>query len=82
MKVKVVYTEPHISEIEINETMIKELYSQFHDIDKVVGAIDDYIVKESGYEEERWANFEYLDDENDIEDYVCEVIDKIKEEEK
>ena len=79
MKVKVVYTEPHISEIEINETMIRELYSQFHDVDKVVGAIDDYLVEESGYEEERWANFECL---NDFDTYVYEVIEKIKEEEK
>ena len=79
MKVKVVYTKPHISEIEIDEIMIRELYNQFHDIDKVIGAIDDYVVKESGYEEERWANFECLDD---FDDYVYEVIEKIKEEEK
>ena len=79
MKVKVVYTEPHISEIEINETMIRELYSQFHDGDEVAGAIDDYLVEESGYKEERWANFECLDD---VDAYIYEVIEKIKEEEK
>ena len=82
MKVTVFYTVPHIEEMEITEDLIRDLYNQYHDKTKVFEALDWYIQKESGYVDDDGRDFEYYQDENDIEDWVYQVIDKIKEEEK
>ena len=79
MKVTIFYTVPQIKEMEITEDIIRDLYNQYHDRTKVFEALDWYVQKESGYVDDDGRDFEYLDD---IEDRVCSVIEKIKEEEK
>ena len=82
MKFTVFYTVPQVREMEITEDMIRGLYNKYHDSDKVFEALDWYIQKESGYVDDDGRDFEFLEDECDIEDWVYEVIKKIKEEEK
>lgn len=82
MKVTVFYTVPQVREMEITEDMIRDLYNKYHDSDKVFESLDWYIQKESGYVDDDGRDFEYYQDENDIEDLVYQVIEKIKEEEK
>ena len=82
MKFTVLYMVPQIREMEITEDMIRDLYNKYHDSDKVLEALDWYIQKESGYVDDDGRDFEFLEDECDIEDWVYEVIKKIKEEEK
>lgn len=82
MTVTIFYTIPQIKEMEITEDIIRDLYNKYHDSDKVFEALDCYIQKESGYVDDDGRDFEYYQDENDIEDWVYQVIEKIKEEEK
>ena len=82
MKVTIFYTVPQIEEMEITEDLIRDLYNQYHDRTAVLEALDWYIQKESGYVDNDGRDFEYYQDENDIEDWVYQVIDKIEEEEK
>ena len=82
MKVTIFYTVPQIKEMEITEDLIRDLYNHYHDRTKVLEALDWYIQKESGYVDDDGRDFAYLEDECDIEDWICNVIDKIKEEEK
>lgn len=46
MIVKCEILTPSFTEIEITETMIKELYSKFHDNNKVLDSIIEYIQEE------------------------------------
>lgn len=82
MRFTVLYMVPQIREMEITEDIIRDLYNKYHDSDKVFEALDWYIQKESGYVDDDGRDFEFLEDECDIEDWVCSVIDKIKEEKK
>lgn len=82
MKVTIFYTVPQIKEMEITEDMIRDLCNRFRSGDQVLEALDWYIQKESGYVEDDGRDFEYYQDENDIKDWVREIIKKIKEEEK
>ena len=82
MKFTVFYTVPQVREMEITEDMTRDLYNKYHDSDKVFKALDWYIQKESRYVDDDGRDFEFLEDECDIEDWVYEVIEKIKEEEK
>lgn len=82
MKVTISYTVPQIKEMEITEDMIRDLYNKYHDRIKVLEALDWYIQKESGYVDDDGRDFEYYNDTEDIEDWVWQVIEKIKEEEK
>ena len=82
MKVTIFYTVPQIKEMEITEDMIRDLCNRFRNSDQVLEALDWYIQKESGYVEDDGRDFEYYQDENDIKDWVYEIIKKIKEEEK
>lgn len=82
MKVTVFYTVPQIKEMEITEDIIRDLYNHYHDRTKVFETLDWYIQKESGYIDDDGRDFEYYQDTADIEDWVYQVIDKIKEEEK
>lgn len=82
MKVTIFYTVPQIKEMEITEDIIRDLYNKYHDRTKVLDALDWYVQKESGYVDDDGRDFEYYQDENDIEDWVYQVIEKIKEEEK
>ena len=78
MKFTVFYTVPQVREMEITEDMIRDLYNKYHDIDKVFEALDWYIQKQSGYVDDDGRDFEFLEDECDIEDWVYEVIKKNK----
>ena len=80
MTVTIFYTIPQIKEMEITEDLIRDLYNQYHDKTKVFEALDWYIQKESGYVDDDGRDFEYY--EEDVVDWVYQVIDKIKEEEK
>ena len=82
MKFTVFYTVPQVREMEITEDMTRDLYNKYHDSAKVFKALDWYIQKESRYVDDDGRDFEFLEDECDIEDWVYEVIEKIKEEEK
>lgn len=82
MKVTISYTVPQIKEMEITEDMIRDLYNKYHDRIKVLEALDWYIQKESRYVDDDGRDFEYYNDTEDIEDWVWQVIEKIKEEEK
>ena len=82
MKVTIFYTVPQIKEMEITEDLIRDLYNHYHDRTKVLEALDWYIQKESGYVDDDGRDFEYYEDTADIEDWICKVIEKIKEEEK
>ena len=80
MKVTIFYTVPQIKEMEITEDIIRDLYNHYHDRNKVLEALDWYIQKESGYVDDDGRDLEYY--EEDVVDWVYQVIDKIKEEEK
>ena len=82
MKLKVFHTVPQIKEMEITEDVIRDLYNKYHYRTKVLEALDWYIQKESGYVDDDGRDFQFLEDESDIKDWVYEVIKKIKEEEK
>lgn len=58
---------PSFTEIEITETMIKELYSKLHNNNKVLDTIVEYIQEEVG----GYFNIQ------EIENYINEVIKKI-----
>ena len=58
---------PSFTEIEITETMINELYSKFHDNNKVLDSIVEYIQEEVGG---------YFNTQ-EIENYINEVIKKV-----
>ena len=80
MKVTVFYTVPQIEEMEITEDLIRDLYNQYHDKTAVLEDLDWYSQKESGDVDNDGRDFEYY--EEDVVDWVYQVIDKIKEEEK
>ena len=80
MKVRIFYTVPQIEEMEITEDLIRDLYNQYHDRSMVLEALDWYIQKESGYVDNDGRDFEYY--EEDVVDWVYQVIEKIEEEEK
>ena len=80
MKVTIFYTIPQIKEMEITEDIIRDLYNHYHDRTKVLEALDLYIQKESGYIDDDGRDLEYY--EETVVDWVYQVIEKIKEEEK
>lgn len=80
MKVTIFYTVPQIKEMEITEDIIRDLYNHYHDRTKVLDALDWYIQKESGYVDDDGRDLEYY--EETVIDWVYQVIEKIKEEEK
>lgn len=80
MKVTIFYTVPQIREMEITEDLIRGLYNHYHDRTKVLEALDWYIQKESGYVDDDGRDLEYYEEE--VVDWVYQVIEKIKEEEK
>ncbi len=80
MKVTIFYTVPQIKEMEITEDLIRDLYNHYHDRNKVLEALDWYIQKESGYVDDDGRDFEYY--EETVIDWVYQVIEQIKEEEK
>ena len=80
MKVTVFYTVPQIKEMEITEDTIRDLYNKYHNRTKVLEALDWYIQKESGYVDDDGRDLEYYEEE--VVDWVYQVIEKIKEEEK
>ena len=67
MIVKCEILTPSFTEIEITETMIKELYNKFRDNNKVLDTIVEYIQEEVG----GYCNIQ------EIENYINEVIKKI-----
>ena len=67
MMVKCEKLIPTFTEIEITETMIKELYNEFHDSDKVLDTIVEHIQEEVG----GYFNIQEIDN------YIHEVIKKI-----
>ena len=67
MKIKCEKLIPTFTEIEIDDTMIKELYNEFHDSDKVLDAIVEHIQEEVG----GYFNIQEIDN------YIHEVIKKI-----
>ena len=58
---------PSFTEIEITETMIKELYNKFRDNNEILDTIIEYIQEEVG----GYCNIQ------EIENYINEVIKKI-----
>lgn len=80
MKVTIFYTVPQIKEMEITEDLIRDLYNHYHDRTKVLAALGWYIQKESGYVDDDGRDLEYYEEE--LVDWVYQVIEKIKEEEK
>ena len=58
---------PSFTKIEITETMIKELYNKFHNNNKVLDAIVEYIQEEVG----GYFNIQ------EVENYINEIIKKI-----
>ena len=80
MKVTIFYTIPQIKEMEITENLIRDLYNYYHDRTKVLEALEWYIQKESGYVDDDGRDLEYY--EEDVVDWVYQVIEKIKKEEK
>ena len=80
MKVTIFYTVPQLKEMEITEDIIRDLYNHYHDRTKVFAALGWYIQKESGYVDDDGRDLEYYEEE--LVDWVYQVIEKIKEEEK
>lgn len=67
MIVKCEILTPSFTEIEITETMIKELYSKLHNNNEILDTIVEYIQEEVG----GYFNIQ------EIENYINEVIKKI-----
>lgn len=82
MQVKVSYVMVQITEVEITEEMIRELYDTYKNSasarSMVMASIDTYLDRESGYIDNEGMDFEC---DTDIEQWVDEIIDKIKMEE-
>lgn len=82
MKLEVTYMVPKVVEVELTETLFRELYNKHKDRlfvrSKIENDIYEYLERESGYLQNDGCHLEF---DGSVEDWVWDMYEKVNQEE-